>query len=187
MPESATLECIGQCESSAEESTPKLPAVQRPYFDRLPNPQIAKFWPYFLRGLTRSLPPGVILTPDTAAYLLHSALVGDVQCWMSWLPPTEGGKQGRILGVVLTQHIVDAITGTPQLLIYSLAGSEEFGGAPMYQWRTGMRRLMEYCRETGLRTILAYTESDQIESISRMLKCKRVCSVIEWEVSDDGR
>lgn len=168
--------------SPVQEDRPKGRVVQKPIFKKLSPAEAARFWQFFEYGMLQSVPPGVAVSAEFMLHALLAVLRGDMQCWMSFVPPHEGGSEGKVLGVVVTQVREEEISGTRQLFIYSLYG---YGGAPTYQWKSGMAALMKYCQELGIGRIVAHTEAQNVLRIADVLRCKSKTVMLEWEVPSE--
>ena len=121
--------------------------------------QIAKFWDIIKFGIEESLPPMVSDHPERMNNVLASLLSGKAQCWVSHRN-TEEGKVFE--GVVITKVMVDDITATKNLLIYSVYGYTETNAET---WQQGFMAIAKYAISKGCQCIVGYTDIPDIIKI----------------------
>jgi hypothetical protein len=125
--------------------------------------QVAKNWETFKDAIEASLPPVVGQASDRMNNILKSALIGKVECWVSF--QNEDGLR-KIDALILTTFTGDDISGTKNLLIYTFYG---YGELSQKSWEEGCVAIFKYAKSRGCCRVIAYSDKDSIISgIKRM-------------------
>jgi hypothetical protein len=123
--------------------------------------QVARFWDVIKYAIEQSLPPIVTDSPEKMNRVLSSCLMGQAEVWASYVREEEKIKFN---GIAITRIIVDDISMTKNLLLYSVYGYEEFNNST---WIEGIKSLAEYAKAMHCSQIIAYSN---IEGISTVVK-----------------
>lgn len=121
--------------------------------------KIAFHWATLKPAIEEALPPGVVRTPGLMNRVLAELLSGAMQCWLIY-----EGDPVRVLGVCTTKILNEDLLGVKSLLIYSLYGWE-----PLETFEDDYRRLAEWAKVQGCRSIVAYTANPAVLSMVRRL------------------
>ena len=125
--------------------------------------QISKFWDVIKFAIEESLPPMVSEHPERMNNVLAALLSGKAECWASH----RNTREGKVFeGVVVTKFLVDDITTTKNLLIYSVYGYSDTNAET---WRQGFAALAKYAISKGCYAIVGYTDVPNVINIVRKL------------------
>jgi hypothetical protein len=120
-----------------------------------------EYWPYIKECIVLALPPYVKSDPENILRIQEKLLVGTLECW-GLLDP----ESGQLYGVMTTQIVVDDITGTKNLLIFSLTLTEEH---EFDIWNDGYEAMMKYAKFKQCTSIMAYTNRNDMKEIAMKL------------------
>ena len=126
--------------------------------------QITKHWDIIKFGVERSVPPIAGETPDKINNILRSLIEESMQCWASVQVKDD---KTLIEGIVLTTVVMDGITGTKSLLVYSIYSfSNESNDM---SWIEANKKFLLYAKGRGCDFVIGYTSNKNIiKFIKRM-------------------
>lgn len=124
---------------------------------RLLPDQIAGWWDELKPAIEVSLPPIVGDSEGRMNNILSAMLVGGIDCWISYRKNEEGVE---VTGIVTTTIVVDNISGTRSLLIYSIYSPQ--GDLGQDGWAEGYDALSKYAKVVNCENLSAYTALDYI-------------------------
>lgn len=125
---------------------------------RLTPDQIGDYWPMIEQSIVAALPPIVSEQAGAVKNILVSLLSGIMDCWVSFDTETK-----TILGTVTTVIASDPISGTRDLLIYTVHG---FGSLQERHWQEGFVTIRKWARANNCSRITAYTDNPEIVTLS---------------------
>lgn len=127
--------------------------------------QIAKLWHVIKPAIEASLPPIASDPEGRMNNVLSAMLVGGIDCWVSYRKLSEGIE---VNAIVTTTIVVDNISGTRSLLIYSIYSPD---GVELGQdgWAEGYDALSKYARAVNCSNLSAYSPLDYICEIAESL------------------
>lgn len=121
--------------------------------------QISRLWDIIRYAVEQSLPPVTGEHPDKMNRILSSALTGTVDVWALYTKKDDGNK---LEGIGLTEILYDDVSGTKNLLIYSLYGYNRISEE---SYQDGIISLLKYAKSKGCLQIVAYTNSRQLVEV----------------------
>ena len=127
---------------------------------RLEPDQISRYWDTIREGVRGGLPPTAANDDDRMANVLAALLSGRAQAWIIM-------QDKQVVGIVITMILVEEMTDTKNLIIYSFAG---FSPILRTSWMKSMQELVKFAQGMGCRSVGAFTTH---KGIVDMLK-KRV-------------
>ena len=142
--------------------------------------QAAHYWPILSKGFARSLPPGTFPSEMLLNNLLASVLKKNYDCWI--LKGDRGDKNKLIAGA-LTTVLIDHLTGSRPLLIYSLYAKTMLSDK---EWKEAFELLSKVAAKNKCQRITAYSMNPSILSIVESLGGKSEMRLVELEVKDGG-
>jgi len=115
---------------------------------------VANYWDVIKYGVEQSLPPSSgEITPEKMNTVLASLMYDKAKCWVSY----EGDEsKNKINAIVITQEVVDEISETKNLLLYSVFSHEGIGSKA---WDEGFNTLVKYAASRGCESLLAFTDN----------------------------
>jgi len=144
---------------------------------RLTSNQVANHWDEIKTHLENTLAPFVKVTPVTLNNIFESFLSDRAQVWTVWKWNGDGKPEVHAMATTYIQ--VDPISGTKNLLIYSLSGykfvTEEL-------WMEGIEGIKRFAQEKKCAKILAYSSVPRILQVANSLGGNTGMTYIEWEV-----
>jgi len=146
---------------------------------QLTSNQIAKHWDEIKTHLETTLVPFVKVTPTMLNNIFEAFLAGRAQVWTSW--KWDGDGQVKVYAMATTYIQIEPISGTRNLLIYSLSG---YSFIAEDLWREGIEVIRKFAIECKCANILAYSSVPRVLEIASMLGGKIDTSYIEWKVGD---
>ena len=127
--------------------------------------QIAEHWNVIKYAVENSLPPiAGNEHPDRTNRILSAALAGRISVWASYERVDE--YRIKFEGVVLTKILYDDVSGTKQLLIYSIFG---YNQVSKESWNQALVTLSTYAVNKKCSQIIAYTDHEYIKKIAIQL------------------
>lgn len=127
---------------------------------RLEPDQISRYWDTIREGVRGGLPPTAANDDDRMANVLAALLSGRAQAWVIM-------QDKQVVGIVITMILVEEMTDTKNLIIYSFAG---FSPILRKSWMKSMQELVDFAKAMGCKSVGAFTVH---KGIVEMLK-KRV-------------
>ena len=127
--------------------------------------QVSRWWEAIRDTVRHGLPPTAVNDEERMANVLAALLSGRAQGWVLM-------QDEQIVGILVTMILVEEMTHSKVLLIYSFAGV-----APVLRntWQQGLHELQQFAKGTGCDKIGAFTTH---KGIVQMLK-SRVDGVTE--------
>jgi len=119
---------------------------------RVMSDQICANWEPIRQAIEVSLPPVSPGAENRMDKILEALISGDMQCWMS------ADKEGNAEAVVTTSVVIDGISGTKSLLIFSLYGMD----VNRVSWVEGLKGLARYAKSVGCDKVIAYSNVDSV-------------------------
>lgn len=139
--------------------------------------QVAKMWDVIRFALEESLPPFVVKQPQTLNNILTAALCDKMQVWFG--VSEEEGK--RILdAIVVTTIFEDAVSGTSNLLIYTLYAFRQM--TPQL-WVEYFDVAQKYAKSRDCLGIVAYTENEKIVNAAKMIPNSMQTTLVTFPVT----
>ena len=138
--------------------------------------QIGKHWDEIKSTLERTLPPVTSVTDDTMNNILQQALSGEVQVWVV-------SDEGKVMGLVITTIVEEFVSGSRNLLIYSVYGYSFISEG---LWRNAVEKLRGFASGSGCHKIIGYTKVKRIIDIVQMLGGSAESVLISLEVDNGG-
>ena len=123
------------------------------------NPeQIMRYWTEIKECINSSLPPLVKDNSESMLKIQENLLIGTLECWIA----SESGDISKIYAVATTCFVIDPISESKNLLVYTLATvnphSQEL-------WTKAKDILSLYGKSKGASNIIAYSNIREVESI----------------------
>ena len=143
---------------------------------RLLPEQISKFWDIIKYAVEKSLPPIAGEHPDKMNKILSAALSDAVDVWALY---AREGDETKLEGIGLTEILYDDISGTKNLLIYSLYGYSKISEET---YQSSFISLLKYARSKGCLQIIAYTDSRQIVNVSKALDADTSYTFVSFDI-----
>lgn len=137
---------------------------------RLIPQQVMEYWPQIKECINTALPPHVKNSDESMLKIQEQLLVGKLECWMAH----AAGNQAIVYAVATTCFVVDEISETKNLLVYTLATLN-----PHSQdlWTTSYEVLARYAAAKGCQNILAYSDLPEVRNI-----VARLGGNCEWQL-----
>ena len=123
---------------------------------RLTVEQISSFWDIIRYAVEQALPPVAGEGPDKMNNVLESLLEGSSDCWTSY---EREDNEIKINAVLITKVLIDSVTNTRSLLIYSLYGYNEIDNG---SWTEGYKALIKWAIKCKCVRIVGYTDEEKI-------------------------
>lgn len=134
---------------------------------RLDESRVPEYWDEVAASIADAFPPHAKLTEHSMNNILDSILNGALQVWIL----TQDNDEHTVLAIGTTQILLDTISGTKNLLIYSLKSHVD--NVPQSSWKQGLDGLKQFCSQEGVHNICAYTTSPAIAKILRVAGAKK--------------
>ena len=136
--------------------------------------QIAGHWSEIKTHLETALVPFVDITPTTINNIFESFLAGRAQLWIMWQLDNEAVK---VYGMGSTFVQTDAVSGTKNLLIYTISG---YTFIPQELWKDAFDKIMEFAKVNNCAKLVAYSQVPRILEIVKQLGGEAKTTYIEW-------
>jgi hypothetical protein len=130
---------------------------------RLLPEQAARHWKELEDILLRSLPPDVYLNEESTTNILQAINLGTLVIWVS-VTPNDKEKTTTIHAVVSTMIANDSITGTRNLLIYTLTA---VGHIPDDEYVEGYKNIVAYAKSRGCHKVIAFSNNDRVLDVAK--------------------
>jgi hypothetical protein len=140
-----------------------------------PN-QISQAWEGLKEPIRKALVPQMEITDEAMNRILQNLLQGTSQAWL--LTDMVDGK-AVVYAVATTCFSFEAMTGTKNLLIYSLYGYQFI---PPKLWEDGLKVIMSFAKREGCFKIIAFTLVDRVVEVARQLGAQANIRQLIWEV-----
>lgn len=137
---------------------------------------VNKYWHEVLPVISRALEIDSIKNPSWMNRLLQDILVGHTQVMIGFEEPGP-----VILLVLLTQVLIDEITGQKGLYIYAMASTED-RNLSLADWNSGYMDLARIARAWDCQYITGQTENDRVLQIVRSLGGSTKKYIVQLEV-----
>lgn len=133
---------------------------------RLSRNQITEWWPRVKEPIRLSLPPFAYGDPERMANILGELLKGEMNLWIDQEddPENPGGFRSR--GFLVTSLSVDNCSKVRNLLIYILYGLLD---QPLSYLQPSFKALRQYAAAEGCHRIVAFTASNSVVEVARLL------------------
>lgn len=118
---------------------------------RLLPDQIAEYWELLEHAIEVALPPVVGESPDKMKHILENLLTGKMDCWASF---KVENKNIAIDGAMATMIVEDQMSGTRDLLIYSVYGIQDIARG---SWAAGYETIKKWAKGNKCGRIVGYT------------------------------
>ena len=128
---------------------------------KLSPEQLMQHWPYVKECILLALPPYVTSNADNLMRIQEQLLVGALECWACIADET-----GEFYGIVTTQIVVDEVTLTRNLFLFSVTLTEEHENKI---WQEGYVYLSKYAVSKGCNAIIAYTNQAAVVMLAKSL------------------
>ncbi len=146
----------------------------------LPN-DIERGWDVISKALETSLPAHVNVDEVGMSNLLYALLDDKLQCWL--IAGDDFVERG-MTGIITTLTVIDPPSGTRNLLIYSLTAYRQLTQEII---NDGYETIKAYAKAKDCFKIIAYTDVPRIEQMVLALGGKKGHTLLELEISDDGK
>ena len=123
--------------------------------------QLMKYWSHVRECIVLALPPYTTIDTDNIIRIQERLLSGSLECWACMNDEKE-----ILFGVVTTQIVVDEITETKNLLLFSVTMTEEHENSA---WQEGYEYLSAYAKSKGCSAIIAYTNQESVIMLAKNL------------------
>jgi len=139
--------------------------------------QISKFWDVIKYGVEQSLPPIAGEHPDKINRILSAALSGSVDVWASYVK--DDGN--RILeGIVLTRILYDGVSGTKNLLIYTVYG---YNAVDDESYMKIFTTLVKYAKAKGCLQLVGYTTLSYLADICKEFGADTSYTFVSFDIN----
>lgn len=146
---------------------------------KLEPTQISGYWDVIKPAILGCLPPYALAKPEQQTRLLEALLSGKLVAWAGIAIPE--GKKPVLHTLITTAIEIDAISGTKNLLIYSVFGYEfnekEF-------WLACFKVLAEYAKLQGCDRITGFSSVDRILDLAKSFGAKTEYTFVTLDVKD---
>ena len=129
---------------------------------KLTTEQIARYWEYIRECLDAALPPYVRSSTESMTRIRQQLLLGSLECWIG----SDDVDSLKLYGMMTTQIISDPISGTENLLIYSVTITNEH---PHNMWEEAAIKLSQYAAAKNCYSIIAYSSNEHMIRIAERL------------------
>ena len=138
--------------------------------------QIAQAWPSLREPIRKALIPQMDVSAEALNNILRNLEQGTSQAWL--LTDIVEGRS-VVYAVGTTCFSVEAMTGTKNLLIYSLYG---FQFIPEHIWKDSLNTLLIFAKREGCFKLIAFTLVDRVIEIAQGLGAQSNIRQLTWEV-----
>lgn len=144
---------------------------------RLPPEQIMKYWDGICECIASALPPHEIADVDMLLRIQSQLLTGVLECWIA-----ASDNRGReIYGVMTTKIMIDGITGTRNLLIFSVTTVDKH---PAGMWKEALDVINRYACTHKCSNILAYSVNERMVEIAEAIGANTQTRLIYFPVKE---
>lgn len=143
---------------------------------RLLPDQISAHWDVIKYGVERSLPPIVTNNDDKMNRILSSLLSGKTQCWLSY---ERDGERSKLNAVVLTKMLYDEVSGSKNLLLYSVYGYSQM---TQRHWMEGFAFMSKHALAQGCTGLVAYTDVPYLIEMAKQYGAEPNYTFVSFEV-----
>ena len=121
---------------------------------KLSPEQLMQQWPYVKECILLALPPFVSNNTENILRIQEMLLVNTLECWAC-----INENSNQFYGILTTQLIVDEITLTRNLFIFSITLTEEHEDII---WNEGYAEMMKYAVAKNCTNIIAYSNQQAV-------------------------
>lgn len=143
---------------------------------QLTSNQIAQVWPSLKEPIRKALIPQMNVSDEAMNNILKHLAQGTSQAWL--LTDVVDGKS-VVYASGTTCFSVEAMTGTKNLLIYSLYGYQFI---PDKLWKDALQTLIAFAKREGCYKVIAFTLVDRVVDIAQKLGAQVNVRQLTWEV-----
>lgn len=144
---------------------------------RLTTDQISNFWDIIKYSVEESLPSVAKLEAGTMGEILDDLLSGTADCWVSY----QRGNNNKIDGVVVTKVVIDDISRTRNLLIYSVFAYTQ---SVKESWLEGLVVLGKWAKSKKCYQVLGFTTEPKVVQIVNKLGGDSSTTLVKFNVDD---
>jgi hypothetical protein len=144
--------------------------------ERLSPEQITQRWDSLWLFIKPSIKDG----EGRKESLLRATIGGMLNCWVVW--EQDGQNLDRIVAIITTAPLMDMISGTRVLTIYSLHLMEPVEKLPAQAWEVAMATFKAHARDSQCDSIIAYVNTSSLVRKGVALGAVVDCQVLRWEV-----
>lgn len=157
-----------------EESMEQEEQVQEDFniIEVLPG-QIGALWQVLKAGIVAAQPVGVLLDEENLGNILQALLAGRMQAFVIT-------KDKNIVGSLTTNLLIDTLSGTRNLFIYSLYTAVPSQDSEI--WALGLEVLRKKAKELDCFKIMSYTSNERIIQMVDRIGGSTTMRVVELEV-----
>ncbi len=141
---------------------------------KLSPEQLMEHWPYVKECIILALPPYVTCDVDNILRIQEQLLIGSLECWAC-----VNDASGEFLGIATTQVVVDEVTMTKNLFLFSVTLTEE---SEDYIWQEGYLHFSRYAVSKGCNAIIAYTDRQSIVMLANRLGADTTWHLLKFPI-----
>lgn len=135
--------------------------------------QIARMWDAIKFSLEETLPPTVVVGPNTFNNILTAALCDKMQVWFGVSKEEDG--RNRLDAIIVTTMSVEEVSGTKSLLIYSAYAYETLS---LGTWKEYLTVGQKFAKARNCQHLAAYTDNERIRRVVRNLEGSKELSFV---------
>lgn len=132
-------------------------------------------WHFIKDSIIRSFPPIACATEESLLAAQEAFLLGEMDCWFG----VESLESQEIIAVMTTKMVREDITGTKNMLIFSVA-TYQLHNADL--WISGYKTLKAYAKSKGCAKIISFTDNPRVVNIAESLGADVTWHFIQLEV-----
>lgn len=144
----------------------------------LTKEKVTERWEHLRSYIMDALPPFAKANVYTEMSILRAILTDHLKVWTVYEETEESAIE---YAIVTTQVMIDKISYSKNLLIYSLYGAQEI---PDYLWHDSLAKLRGYAKTEGCVQILAYTARPALVKLAHEMGAEELQALIAFEVED---
>ena len=139
--------------------------------------QITANWDFLKEHVLVNTPLESIGGENRLNNVLNGLLVGDLHCWAEATADEQGF---HIVGIIVTQFLVNYCADVKNLLIYALVGIDNVFN--IEKWERGLLTLTQFARKHECSNIIAYTDNVRIIRLAERFKANTSQRLIVFQL-----
>lgn len=139
---------------------------------KLSPEQVMNYWDDIRECISASLPPMIPENSDNLIFIQEQLLLGILECWVGMEPP-------RVFGVMTTQIIADSVSRCRNLLVYTLAMTDDH---PHDMWQVCLEQMKKYASAHQCTNIIAYSCNPAMLHIAEKIGADTTYRLVQFKI-----